>query len=163
MKFLSSFAAACLLVSVSCAPAPAPAEEPPDTSAEDRAAIEAMVEPYVAAYNAKDIESVLAFYDDQVVTMPANAPAGVGIGSVRANLETLFEQGDVEIAISPVELIVSGDIAVGRGNYTLKVTPEDGDAVEENGKYLSLWSKLPDGSWKISRVMTNSNIPLEQE
>ena len=70
MKFPVAVAFLCLLA-VSCAPPPAP-EEPADTTAEDRAMIEGMIEPYEAAFNAADVDGIVAFYDEQAVRMPPN-------------------------------------------------------------------------------------------
>ena len=160
MKFLSAVALLCLLT-VSCAPPPAP-EEPPDTTAEDRATLEGMIEPFEAAYNAADVDGVLAFYDEQTVRMPPNAPATIGIDSVRLSLENTFSQGTPEISITSEDLMLSSDIAVGRGNYVLTITPEEGDAVVLNGKYLNVSRRQADGSWKIARSMISSNDPLPE-
>ena len=159
MKFLTCLAVLSLLAANACVPPP-PAEEVVDTTAEDRAALNGMIEPYVAAYNAADVESVLAFYDEQVVRMPPNAPSTVGHAGLRLALEETFALGTPEISILQDELIVSGEIAFGRGNYTVTITPEDGDPTVLNGKYLNVSRKLPDGSWKIARAMFNSNDPL---
>jgi ketosteroid isomerase-like protein len=41
------------------------------------------------------------------------------------------------------------------------VTPAPGGApISVNGKYLWLYRRQPDGSWKQSRVMWNSSDPL---
>jgi ketosteroid isomerase-like protein len=54
---------------------------------------------------------------------------------------------------------VAGDWAYDRGNYTLTVTPKPGKPMEESGKYLAVCKRQPDGSWKISRLIYNSNNP----
>ena len=94
--------------------------------------------------------------------MPQNAPATIGIGGVRLALENTFSQGTPEISITQEELILSGDIAIGRGNYVLTITPEDGDPVVLNGKYLNVSRRQTDGSWKIARSMISSNDPLPE-
>ena len=36
---------------------------------------------------------------------------------------------------------------------------EDGDRVDISGKYLSIWSRQPDGGWKIAVEMFNADVP----
>ncbi len=160
MKFPAAVAFLCVF-SVSCAPPPAP-EEPPDTTAEDRAMIEGMIEPYEAAFNAADVDGVVAFYDEQAVRMPPNAPSTVGIDGVRLAMENTFSQDTPQISITQEDTMLSGDIAVGRGNYVLTITPEEGDPVVLNGKYLNVLRRQMDGSWKIARSMISSNDPLPE-
>ncbi len=157
-KFLPAVAILCLFA-VSCAPAPAPPEEPPDTTAEDRATIDGTIEPFEAAYNAADVDGVLAFYDEQIVRMPQDAPSTEGLGGVRLSLEEAFALGTPDISITQEELILSGDIAISRGNYLLTFTPEDGEPVVVNGKYLNVLRRQVDGDWKIARSMISSNVP----
>ncbi len=160
MKFPVAVAFLCLLA-VSCAPPPAP-EEPADTTAEDRAMIEGMIEPYEAAFNAADVDGIVAFYDEQAVRMPPNAPSTVGIDGVRLAMENTFSQGTPEISITQEDVILSGDIAVARGNYVLTIIPEEGDPVVLNGKYLNVVRRQMDGTWKLAHNMFSSNDPLPE-
>jgi ketosteroid isomerase-like protein len=38
-----------------------------------------------------------------------------------------------------------------------------GKPLEDTNKYVRIWQKLADGSWKLARVIFNSNSPLPQE
>lgn len=59
-----------------------------------------------------------------------------------------------------------GDMAVTTGNYNFtapagkdaagKATP----AINEDGKFMQVLMKQPDGSWKITRDIWNSNLPV---
>ena len=163
MKPLAFVAVLCLFIVAACGPAAVPLAEAPDTTAQDRAAIQGTVEPYTAAFNAGEFDAVVEFYDEQVIWMPVNAPAVAGRGAVRAAIDELAALGTPEILIVSDEIIVSGDIAFDRGNYRMTITPEDGDPTESSNKYLSVWRKLPDGSWKIARIMFSSNDPLPED
>jgi ketosteroid isomerase-like protein len=35
-----------------------------------------------------------------------------------------------------------------------------GNKFEDEGKYLRVWRKLPDGTWKTVQETMNSNLPL---
>jgi ketosteroid isomerase-like protein len=48
------------------------------------------------------------------------------------------------------------------GNYALKIQPEGQAALEDKGKYIVLWKKMPDGSLKIHRDIWNSSLPAKR-
>ena len=52
------------------------------------------------------------------------------------------------------------DLAYDRGTYSMTVTPPGAAPIEDRGKYLTIYRKQADGSWKIARVMFNSDLPL---
>lgn len=55
----------------------------------------------------------------------------------------------------------SSDIVCELGNYTIKVELEGQGPMEEDGKYLSVWKHMADGSWKRQLFMWNSSMPLQ--
>ena len=59
-----------------------------------------------------------------------------------------------------IEVVVDGDLAVIWSNYTGTLTPRDqGEPIENNGKWLKVLKRQPDGSWKFSRNIWNSDNP----
>ena len=60
------------------------------------------------------------------------------------------------------ELIFTGDDwAFERSTYQLLVQPrEPGNPVEDHGKFVVLWHRQSDGSWKMARDIDNSDTPL---
>jgi hypothetical protein len=59
-----------------------------------------------------------------------------------------------------LEIQGQGDLAYDRGTYSMTVTPPGLAPIEDHGKYLSIWRKQADGSWKITHAMFNSDPPL---
>jgi uncharacterized protein (TIGR02246 family) len=58
------------------------------------------------------------------------------------------------------EVQVGGEWAIARGGYTATLTPKaGGDAIPVDGKYITILQQQVDGSWKIYRDITNSNVP----
>jgi hypothetical protein len=56
---------------------------------------------------------------------------------------------------------VFGDWGFDRGSEQFTLTPRNGGAsISVSGKYLWLYRRQPDGSWKQSRVMWKSSDPL---
>ena len=67
-----------------------------------------------------------------------------------------------KIAITPIETKVFGDRGLDRGTYTIELTPKaGGSAVKDEGKYIILVERQPDGSWKVTHDIDNTNIPAE--
>lgn len=60
---------------------------------------------------------------------------------------------------SPVhaEMASSGDLGFTYGSYIFRSRDKDGKIVVSYGKYMSLWRKQKDGSWKVIADMGNSS------
>ena len=65
------------------------------------------------------------------------------------------------LRFGPVEAHGAGDVAYGYGNYSLAMLPPGAEsAVTDHGKYIEVWRRQEDGSWKLSRDIFNSDVPL---
>jgi ketosteroid isomerase-like protein len=94
--------------------------------------------------------------------MPPNAPASLGKEQLRANMEPAFDNFTFEMALYIEETQVSGDLGFARGNYTVAITPKAGGETiitMPDGKFLTIYKRQADGSWKISHDCYNSNLP----
>jgi ketosteroid isomerase-like protein len=49
------------------------------------------------------------------------------------------------------ELSVSGDLAYYLGRYEEVFQPRQGDAIHNRGRFVFIWKRQADGSWKIAR------------
>ena len=131
-----------------------------DTVAE-RQAIAAVTAQTQAAENAGSVEQMRLHFADDVVMMGPNMPAVSGADSVAAAMRSFFDAFTVQIQYTSQEIVVLGDWAFDRGTYRHTLTPKSGGApIPENGKYLWLYRRHPDGSWKQTRVIWNSNDPM---
>jgi ketosteroid isomerase-like protein len=54
----------------------------------------------------------------------------------------------------------TADLAYVRGRYTMTMSPPGAPAIADSGKYLEIWRKQSDGTWKSVRDMFSSDIPL---
>jgi ketosteroid isomerase-like protein len=59
------------------------------------------------------------------------------------------------------DLILNGDIAVESGSYEMTLQPKGGKQFVDKGKYLTVWKRQTDGSWKIVRDINNTNLPAK--
>ena len=151
------------LTLLSCAQQPMPTEETASTEA-DMAAFEAVVldtwATWSATVNVGDVDGWIALWDDDGVRMVPNAQAAHGKPAIRETISGAFLSVDFEeVTINNEEVQVFGDFGFARGNYSFVTVMAEGDPVPFEGKYLTIFKRQPDGSWKAYRDCFNSNTP----
>ncbi len=133
--------------------------EAPDTSEQDKANVEAVSKQYGEAIIAGDLETLRNLGGEGTLMPPAEAAI-----QGPENITAFFQDGpDVEGSISPQDFHVSGDLGVVRGNYNLTFTVSDSVEMQDKGKYLEVWSRQEDGSWKLQYDIWNSDIAPEED
>lgn len=60
-----------------------------------------------------------------------------------------------------MEVAKSGDMAYSTGTYEYSMTDPTGKPVNDHGKYLAVWEKQKDSSWKCGANMWSSDLPAE--
>ena len=143
--------AICLGFSVGC-------QRPAGLSEADRTAIRKAGETDLMMMIAKDWKGDLALYTEDAIQLPPNQAALQGKAAIQAWYEAFppfsnFQEQSLEIE-------GQADLAYDRGTYSMTVTPPGAAPIEDRGKYLTIYRKQADGSWKIARVMFNSDLPL---
>ncbi len=140
----------CLVLSVGC-------QGPAGLSEADRTAIRQGDENYVKLANAKDFKGAAALYAEDAIVLPPNQAAVQGRAAIQAALET-SPVSNFQLQILEIE--GRGDLAYERGTYSETVTTTGAAPIEDRGKYLTIWRKQADGSWKMLRDIWNSDLPL---
>ncbi len=150
MKKLLLIAATLLVLVVSgCAPQV-------DVEA-DAAAVRSVFDEATAALNPGGGDIVDLDTEDAVV-MYASEPAAIGKEAIRARQQIFNDQATAEETRSVEEVVVSGDWAFVRWTGTGTVTPKyGGESSEFNRKGITIFQRQTDNSWKIARVIWNSN------
>jgi len=121
-----------------------------------------------AAENAGDATAMIDLLAEDAVIMAPDQPVQEGKAACAAFLTdviaSLFEQFDRRIAYVSAEVRVIGEYAFDRGSFAFSVAPRsDGDTSRETGKYLFLYSRAADGSWKIARAIVNLDAHESEE
>ena len=160
------YAAASLILSSAvtlgaCAPAPPAAPPaPPAPVADDPAdiaALNAARAAFMAAYEAGDADAIGRLYTAEAISEPDNQPTLRGREAIVASLKNMFEQVAVKPVLTPDETRTLGSVGLDRGTYTVTVTPKAGaPPTSSQGRYLVVFVKEADGSWKVSRDIDNS-------
>jgi uncharacterized protein (TIGR02246 family) len=130
-------------------------------SAEDEAAIRAVDVEWARAASAGDANALTAVYAPDATLLPPNEPVvqGEAVKKYNADMTNSFS-GPFEITTTAVE--GRGDLAYVVGKYRATLTPKKAGAKPlptEEGKYIEVMKKQPDGSWKIVYEMWSQNAP----
>ncbi len=141
-----------VFASTACQP-PAQEEASGALSDADIAAIEATLEAFRQAGLAGDSEFAV-FTEDAVVMFP-NRPAVEGLEAIKGMWTWVRA---IEWEMSTVEIDGRGDLAFARGTDSYLLDYEG--AVKEEGKFLYILRKQPDGSWRIATWVASSDLPL---
>ena len=129
----------------------------PDVVA-DSTAIRALIDRTTVANNAGDIDGWVGLFEEGAVYMPPGSPEVTTAGGLREAAAAGFTRFHADIRITPVELVVLGDWAFSRSQVTGSVTPKaGGDHILIDIKQLVLYHRQRDGSWRIARLINNSN------
>jgi uncharacterized protein (TIGR02246 family) len=133
-------------------PRPAVSAQPADTRAADQTAIRAASAAWSQAAAAKDVDKSISFYSDDVVMMPPKAPVVNGKDAAKQGWTQMLALPGPGLTFqtTAVEVARSGDLAYETGTYDFAVTDKKGKASDEKGKYVVVWKKQGDDSWKAA-------------
>ena len=135
---------------VACAPA-AETEEDPATV---RAAIKETNTRFTEAFNHGNSAAVAAFYTEDAIALPPGQDMVRGRPAIQEfnaiDIETNALSG---LVLTTSDVQVAGNLAVEVGAYSIQA-----GAMQDEGKYVVVWKKQEDGSWKLYRDIWNSNL-----
>ncbi len=144
---ISTLCAALLLLSL-----PAFAVEPvakvPVT--QDTAALYVADRAWSAALKQHDLEATVALFTDDATIIPPQSAMVTGTKEVRAFYARAFADKAFAVNREPTQVEVAGDMAYTIGTYRKEGTGEGGKTATEDGKYVLVWKRQPDATWKIA-------------
>jgi ketosteroid isomerase-like protein len=134
----------------------------PDVAAV-RQAIEANNARFDSAALKGDSATLAGLYTDDAALMLSNVPAARGHEAISKAFGGMASSMKVSaFKLTTQDLIVTGDYAIETGAFDM--TSQEAKAkksVHDVGKYLVVWKKQPDGSYKILRDIANSDLPMK--
>jgi len=113
---------------------------------------------WASAATNKEMDQFYARILDDAVLLAPNAPIAEGPES----FGMLFELPAVALKWQPVSANVSGsgDLGYTFGTYDLSFDGPGGVRIVDKGKYMTVWKRGTDGSWKVAADMFNTSLPL---
>ena len=101
-------------------------------------------------------------YASDAVVMMTGMPAMAGRDNIHNGMIGMLSAVAIKNPkFTTLDVTVSGDLAVEHGTYELTVVPKGGKPAPDKGHYLTVWKKQPDGSWKIVRDISSSEMPAK--
>ena len=107
----------------------------------------------------KGLEGWLSFFADDTVDLSQGLPIANGKEEMRKRLSPHWDKS-VVLKWQPVRVDVSqsGDLGYTAGNWQIPVLDRRSTKrVLITGKYLTIWKKQRDGSWKVEADMGNQD------
>jgi len=136
---------------------------PAALSAADEARIRSADSAFVAAANAGDADGVAAVYADDGALLAPNLPPQRGRNAIKSFWGGFLDAYTVRFEVVSDTIEGRGDLAYNHGHYRFTAVPKAKGApgVADEGKFLEILKKQPDGSWKYVLDMYSSNLALQ--
>lgn len=148
-----------ILLSLGCAPptSESPVEGPPIDLDSERHALMAADKALFESHS--DIDAFLSFIADDAQFLPFGAPLAQG-AAIRTMWEGLLSLPGfhLEWRAADAEVAAAGDIGYTIGTFEL-IAEQNSTTMLTEGKYVTVWRKQADGSWKLQVDSFNSNGP----
>ena len=126
-----------------------------------RSRIEETNAQFMAAVNSGDTSTVATLYTEDAVVMPPNAEVVRGRSGAKALFDGMIEaMGVPTLTLSTSEVTEHGDTAYEVGTYTMRLQPAGAAVMNDSGKYVVIWARQGDGSWKLAVDIWNSDLPM---
>lgn len=112
-----------------------------------------------AAASAKDLARTVSYYTKDAVLLAPDHKLAKTTAAIRAVWKEVLESDAGGSSWKPIQVQVStsGDMAFMTGTYQSISKDAHGKKTTEHGKYLEVWAKQADGSWKCTADAWNAD------
>lgn len=116
---------------------------------------------WLEAYQANDPARAAAFYDSDGAMLAPNRPLLSGKKAIAEFIAKSFELQEYHIHwhANQAEAARSGELGYTSGVYEMSFRQTSGKLFFDKGKYLMIWKRQADGTWKVLFDMSNSDLP----
>ena len=127
----------------------------------DREAVTKVLDDYGRYLMEGKIREWADLHSEDVVKMPPMAPVVFGSDTLfELNKDAPGQQKFLSWDLSIEELEIIGDRAYTWGLYSFELElTATGEVITMDGKFLSIYEKQPDGTWRFTHDCFNSNVP----
>jgi len=147
---------AVVALSVCFAPAAGRAAEPQDSEAlaAVRRAIDQGNAQWSEGWAKGDAAMVAAIFADDGVQLTGSGKVIKGRQQIRERQKAAMQGADpgVKVTVTTTNVWLDGDTAYETGKYKYEYT-EKGKPGKDEGRYVTIWKRQKDGSWKLSMDM----------
>lgn len=132
----------------------------PKKQAEAIQAIQKADLDFCAATKAKGLDGWMSYFAEDAAGFPAGKPLIHGKAALREYYaEAIFSTPGLVIDWRPVkaDAAASGDLGYTIGTAEFHIPGKDGQTTVRKSKYLTVWKKQADGSWRVSADLGNQS------
>jgi len=132
-----------------------------DSQESDPKSIRELEDKAREAAKAKDLDRYVSFYADDAVLLWPGAPMVTGRAAIREFMRVFFSTPDFSLSFETARVEVSraGDLAYTCGTNKVTLVDPNGKRMKDSGKYLTVYRKQSDGTWKVVADTGNSDLP----
>jgi len=120
-----------------------------------RDSIEAILKTFSKSLNGGDAAGVAAHYTDDAALLPPDAARIDGREGIQGAWQALIDADVRDVVLTTEEVDVFGDVANEVGTIRATAPGENGGRVQWVGKYVSVWKRGGDGTWRLHRDIWN--------
>jgi len=149
------------VLTVGCANTPAPT--PPDTRAADVQAIKDIEAAWVKDAAAKDADKWASYFAEDGSGLYPGAGILNGKAAIKAAMAPMLADPNFSLTFQSTRAMASkgGDMVYSQGTYTMTMTnPKTKKPMTDKGKYLTVYTRQADGSWKAVADTFNSDSSM---
>jgi uncharacterized protein (TIGR02246 family) len=117
--------------------------------------IEATMKTLVESLNGGDAAGVAAHYTDDAALLPPETARIDGREEIQGYWQGRIDAGIRDVALTTKEVDNFGDVANEVGTISATAPREDGGRVQLAGKYVAVWKRGGDGTWRMHRDIWN--------
>ncbi len=125
----------------------------------DEQAIRKLDTDWSAAVGAKDATKAVSYYSDDASAFPFNATIASGKDQILKLWTGLMSLPGFSLSFTPtrIEVSKSGDLAYDIGTFLLTTNDAKGNPTSTPGKYVVVWKRQADKSWKAVADIFNTD------
>ena len=149
------------VLTVACTNAPAPT--PPDTRAADLQAVKDVEAAWVKDATSKDPDKWASYFTEDGSGLYPGAGILNGKAAIKAAMAPYLADPNFSLTFQSTRAVASksGDMVYSQGTYTMTMTnPKTKKPMTDHGKYLTVYTKQADGSWKAVADTFNSDSTM---
>jgi uncharacterized protein (TIGR02246 family) len=125
---------------------------------EIRASIDALNAKWRTAMLTSDLAALSANYADDAIVMMPMAPMMSGRAAVDAGFKDMVGSMTInDMQATTMDVIAAGDLAIETGTFAMTTTMKNAKPMTDKGKYITVWKRQSDGSWRIIRDINNTD------
>lgn len=107
-----------------------------------------------------DVSGAASSYEENAVILPSNMPMVKGRAAIEKTMTGWLQSGMKmkEFTSTTISVEGAGDFAIQLGRY-FQTFDMSGKVVADTGKFVTVWRKQVDGSWKMAYDAWTTDIP----